>query len=159
MIRQGQLSLICSPLAHSLLPPAALGGRNIIAQIRQLVNRQIAQKIKFVQFTQNDTHGTVDAFLSTAGKQLFIEKSWENADFGFLAIFQKSAFSQLFNRKCTRCTKPSNFKACDLCNITTCILRNNCYNNRRKGEHENPGRKPKRQPKKNSKISQKGLDN
>ena len=75
MIRTGQLSLICPPWAHSLLSLAALGGRNIIAQIRQLVNRQIAQKIKFVQFAQNDTHGTVDAFLSTTDKQLFIEKS------------------------------------------------------------------------------------
>ena len=122
MIHTGQLLVICPPLAHSLLSLAALGGRNIIAQIRQLVNRQIAQKIKFVQFAQNDTHGTVDAFLSTADKQLFIEKSSENADFGFLAIFQKLAFSELFNRKCTRCTKPSNFKACNLCNITTCNL-------------------------------------
>ena len=75
MIRTGQLLLICPPLAHSLLSTAALGGRNIIAQIRQLVNRQIAQKIKFVQFAQNDTHGTIDAFLSTADKQLFVEKS------------------------------------------------------------------------------------
>ena len=75
VIRTGQLLLICPPLAHSLLSTAALGGRNIIAQIRQLVNRQIAQKIKFVQFAQNDTHGTIDAFLSTADKQLFVEKS------------------------------------------------------------------------------------
>ena len=159
MIRMGQLSLICPPLAHSLLSLAAPWGRNIIAQIGQLVNRQIAQILFFVQFAQNDTHGTVDGFLSTVDRQLFIEKSWENADFGFLAIFQKSAFSQLFYRKCTRCTKPSNFKACDLCIIPYCNLLNTCYNNRRKGEHETPGRKPQRQLKKIKKISQKGLDN
>ena len=142
MIRLGQLSLICPPLAHSLLSLAAPWGRNIIAQIRQLVNRQIAQKIKFVQFAQNDTHGTVDAFLSTADKQLFIKKSSENADFGFLAIFQKSAFSERFYRKCTNCTESPNFKACILCNITTCILWNICYNDRRKGEHKNTTQAP-----------------
>ena len=122
MIRTGQLSLICPPLAHSLLSLAAPWGRNIIAQIGQLVNRQIAQILFFVQFAQNDTHGTVDGFLSTIDKQLFIEKSLKNADFGFLAIFQKSAFFKLFYRKCTNCTESPNFKACDLCNITPCNL-------------------------------------
>ena len=87
MIRTGQLSLICPPLVHSLLSLAAPWGRNIIAQIGQLVNRQIAQILFFVQFAQNDTHGTVDGFLSTTDKQLFVEKSSENADFGFSAIF------------------------------------------------------------------------
>ena len=138
MIRTGQLSLICPPLAHSLLSLAAPWGRNIIAQIGQLVNRQIAQILFFVQFAQNDTHGTVDGFLSTIDRQLFIEKSWENADFGFLAIFQKSAFFELFYRKCTRCTKPSNFKACNLCIILYCNLLNTCYNDRRKGKHKTP---------------------
>ena len=122
MIRTGQLSLICPPLVHSLLSLAAPWGRNIIAQIGQLVNRQIAQILFFVQFAQNDTHGTVDGFLSTIDKQLFIEKSLKNADFGFLAIFQKSAFFKLFYRKCTNCTESPNFKACDLCNITPCNL-------------------------------------
>ena len=122
MIRTGQLSLICPPLAHSLLSLAAPWGRNIIAQIGQLVNRQIAQILFFVQFAQNDTHGTVDSFLSTTDKQLFIEKSLKNANFGFLAIFQKSAFFKLFYRKCTNCTESPNFKVCDLCNITYCNL-------------------------------------
>ena len=81
VIRTGQLSLICPLLAHSLLSLAAPWGRNIIAQIGQLVNRQIAQILFFVQNAQNDTHGTVDGFLSTIDKQLFIEKSSENADF------------------------------------------------------------------------------
>ena len=142
VIRTGQLSLICPPLAHSLLSLAAPWGRNIIAQIGQLVNRQIAQILFFVQNAQNDTHGTVDGFLSTADKQLFIEKNSENADFGFLAIFQKSAFSQLFCRKGTKCTKPLNFKACNLCNITSCNLWDTCYNNRRKGEHKNTTQVP-----------------
>ena len=59
MIRTGQLSLICPSLAHSLLSLAAPWGRNIIAQIGQLVNRQIAQILFFVQNAQNDTHGAV----------------------------------------------------------------------------------------------------
>ena len=59
MIRTGQLSLICPPLVHSLLSLAAPWGRNIIAQIGQLVNRQIAQILFFVQNAQNDTHGAV----------------------------------------------------------------------------------------------------
>ena len=141
MIRTGQLSLIYPPLAHSLLSLAAPWGRNIIAQIGQLVNRQIVQILFFVQNAQNDTHGTVDGFLSTADKQLFIKKSSENADFGFLAIFQKSAFSELFYRTCTNCTESPNFKACILCNITTCILWNWCYNNKRKGQHKRHKRK------------------
>ena len=62
MIHTGQLSLICPPLAHSLLSPAAPWARTIIAQIGQLVNRQIAQILFFVQNAQNDTHGRVDTF-------------------------------------------------------------------------------------------------
>ena len=157
MIRTGQLPLICPPLAHSLLSLAAPWGRNIIAQIGQLVNRQIAQILFFVQFAQNDTHGTVDGFLSTIDKQLFIEKSLKNADFGFLAIFQKSAFFKLFYRKCTRCTKPSNFKACDLCIILYCNLLNTCYNDRRKGEHKNTTQAQKTAEKKFKNFSKRGL--
>ena len=59
VIRTGQLLLICPPWAHSLLSLAAPWGRNIIAQIGQLVNRQIAQILFFVQNSQNDTHGAV----------------------------------------------------------------------------------------------------
>lgn len=62
MIRTGQLSLICPPLAHSLLSPAALWARNIIAHPATNVNRHFAQILFFVQNAQNDTHGRVDTF-------------------------------------------------------------------------------------------------
>ena len=42
--------------------PGSVGTRTIIAHPAPNVNRQNAQKIKFVQNAQNDTHGTVDTF-------------------------------------------------------------------------------------------------
>ena len=60
MIRTGQLLEICSCTVDTSDPIGPLGGRNIIAQIGPVVNRQIAQIFIFVQNAQNnDTHGSV----------------------------------------------------------------------------------------------------